>query len=746
FVPLAGVTADEDVAAEVASALGAGEGRPGAVRGHDPVSGILGVLGSGSALLVLDNCEQVIAGAAGLVQALVSSSRDLRVLATSRAPLGLTSEAVYALPELGLDISVELFTQRARAARPGVELPPDAVAGLCRHLDGLPLAVELAAARVRVLSVPEIARRLGDRFALLRGGVRGVPERHRTLHAVVEWSWNLLAQDARAALRTLSVFPGGFGGEAAERVLGADALLLLEQLAGQSLLTVAETPAGVRFRMLETVREFSAARRAEAGGDEEAVGRFLAWARDFGVAYHDALFGSDAQAAWERIKAEQDNLVLALRHALARTDNPAIAAVTAVLASLWSTGTSFPRLAALAADTGPPLSHYRPEPEYVEVARTAAVLGTATVFMGPGPRAVRQLVTLRRLPPAPPDTLMRATAIVLSAVPEIRPPGYDVLRRLCEGEGEGGSAQPLLSGIAECVACYVWEFEHDIDRALVSARRAVAGLAAVDNPSVQLMVHSRLSELCLRTARGEEAYEHLQAALKVLPRLGDGQDYISIRSLLVLACLQRGETDEAEDWLRQAESDNTPQEDDFYRPDLRQPAGERDLGAPAEVGLGLWRGAVERMLAAGSLRGGDSRLDPWAFLIQSVAVTAHAHAGRLGLVAQVVDRLRQRLRTLLCDPVGSPSELPLFGTVLHALGMAGLASGDTSAVRMIALAERLGVMREFQPTMSADRARKVAEDADRAAYTDAVSEYAALERDELREAARAVMAATSGRG
>jgi tetratricopeptide (TPR) repeat protein len=595
-----------------------------------------------------------------------------------------------------------------------------------------------------VLSVPEIARRLGDRFALLRGGVRGMPERHRTLHAVVEWSWNLLAQDARAALRTLSVFPGGFGGDAAERVLGEDALLLLEQLAGQSLLTVAETPAGVRFRMLETVREFSAARRAEAGGDEEAVGRFLAWARDFGVAYHDALFGSDAQAAWERIKAEQDNLVLALRHALARTDHPAIAAVTAVLASLWSTGTSFPRLAALAADTGPPLSHYRPEPEYVEVARTAAVLGTATVFMGPGPRAIRQLVTLRRLPPAPPDTLMRATAVVLSAIPEIRPPDYDVLRGLCEGES--GSEQPLLSGIAECVACYVWEFEHDIDRALASARRMVVGLAPVDNPSVQLMVHSRLSELCLRTGRGEEAYEHLKAALKVLPRLGDGHDYISIRSLLVFACLQRGETDEAEDWLRQAESDNTPQQDDFYRPDLCGRAEIALARGLTEVGLGLWRGVVERMLAAGSIRGGDARIDPWVFLIQSVAVTAHAHADRLALVAEVVDRLRQRLRTLLCDPVGSPSELPLFGTMLHALGMVGLASGDTGAVRLIALAERLGVLREFQPTMSADRARRAAEDADRAAYADAVSEYTALERDELREAARAVMAVTSGRG
>jgi predicted ATPase len=742
FVPLAGVTADEDVAAEVASALGVG-----AMSGPssaDPVSGILGVLGSGSALVVLDNCEQVVRGAADLVQALVSSSKDLRVLATSRAPLGLTSEAVYALPELGLDISIELFTQRARAARPGVELPPDAVAELCRHLDGLPLAVELAAARVRVLSVPEIARRLGDRFALLRGGVRGVPERHRTLHAVVEWSWNLLTEDARAALRTLSVFPGGFLGEAAEQVLGEDALFLLEQLADQSLLTVADTPAGVRFRMLETVREFSAARREEAGEDEEAVGRLLTWARDFGVAYHDALFGSDSQAAWERIKAEQDNLVLALRHALARTDNPATAALTAVLASLWSTGTNFPRLDALTADTGPPLSHYHPEPEYVEVARTAAVLGTATVFMGPGPRAIRQLVTLRRLPPAPPDTLMRATAVVLSAIPEIRPPDYDVLRGLCEGES--GSEQPLLSGIAECVACYVWEFEHDIDRALASARRMVVGLAPVDNPSVQLMVHSRLSELCLRTGRGEEAYEHLKAALKVLPRLGDGHDYISIRSLLVFACLQRGETDEAEDWLRQAESDNTPQQDDFYRPDLCGRAEIALARGLTEVGLGLWRGVVERMLAAGSIRGGDARIDPWVFLIQSVAVTAHAHADRLALVAEVVDRLRQRLRTLLCDPVGSPSELPLFGTMLHALGMVGLASGDTGAVRLIALAERLGVLREFQPTMSADRARRAAEEADRAAYADAVSEYAALERDELRAAARAVMAVTSGRG
>ncbi|THA69351.1 tetratricopeptide repeat protein [Streptomyces sp. A0642] len=737
FVPLAGVTADADVAAEVASALGAG-----AMSGQaaaDPVAGILGVLGSGPALLVLDNCEQVIGGAADLVQALVSSSKNLRVLATSRAPLGLTSEAVYALPELGTGTAVELFVQRARAARPGVELLPDAVADLCRHLEGLPLAVELAAARVRVLSVPEIARRLGDRFALLRGGARDAPERHRTLHAVVDWSWNLLAEDARAALRTLSVFPGGFCGEAAEHVLGDDALFLLEQLTDQSLLTAADTPAGVRFRMLETVREFSAARRAEAGEDEAAIGLLLSWARGFGVTHHDWFFSRRPRAAWERIRPEQDNLVLALRLALAREDARTVAALTAVLAALWSTDSGFPRLATLASDTGPILSHYHPEPAYVEVARAAAAMCTAGLFMANGPVAVRQLVTLRRLPAAPPDTLPRAIATVLGAVPEMLPPGHETLRGLCD------SQEPLVAGVAESIATYVWEYEHDIDRALASARRILTELAPVESPSMQLMGHSRLSELCLRTGRGEEAYEHLRATLEVVPRLGDGHDYLFIRRSLVLACLQRGDPEEAEYWLRQAEHDNTPQQDSFYRPDL---AGRAEIALArglSEVGLGLWRDAVERVSEAGAVQGDDLWLDPSALHIQSAAVTAHAHAGRLGLVAEPLGRLRKGLETLLSGPVGAPWQLPVFGTVLHALGLAGLASdgGDVTAVRMLALAERLRVMRDFQPTMSADRARRAAENADRAAYADAMSEYAALERDELWDTARAL---TSGLG
>ncbi|MET8685597.1 BTAD domain-containing putative transcriptional regulator [Streptomyces sp. NPDC004732] len=755
FVPLAGVTADDDVAAEVASALGAGEGRHGTLVGHvpaDPVTAVRAVLGAGPALLVLDNCEQVVRGAADLVRTLVSTSKDLRVLATSRAPLDLTSEALYALPELGPDIAAELFAQRARAARPGVELPPDAVAELCRHLDGLPLAVELAAARVRVLSVPQIARRLGDRFALLRGGARDVPERHRTLHAVVEWSWNLLTAEAAAALRTLSVFPGGFSAEAAERVLGADALAVLEQVVDQSLLTVADTPAGVRFRMLETVREFSAARRAEAGEEELAVDQLLSWARDFGVANHDVLADAERPASPEgegprrargpespytargRIRPEQDNLVLALRYALARADGPATAALTAVLAALWSTDLNYSRLVALAAETGPPLSRYRPEPEYVEVARAAAVLCTASLFMGCGPHAVRQLATLRRLPPAPPDTLLRATAVVLGAVPAMRSPDYAVLHELCASE------QPLVAAVAECVATYVWKYEHDFDRALGSAHRMLAALGPVDSPTLRVVGHARLSELCLQMARGEDAYEHLKAVLEVLPRLGAEHDYVGIRQGLALACLQRGDPDEAEYWLLRAEGDNLPPQDAFYSPDLGTRAEIALARGLTETGLGLWRSAVDRLLEASPLYGGDPWADPWALEIQSAAVTAHAHAGRPDLVAEPAERLRQQLRALLSGSSAPATELPVPGTLLHALGMAGLASdGDPSAVRMIALAERMRVLREFQPTMSADRARQAAEDTDRAAYADAVSAYAALGRDELRAAARALV-------
>ncbi|MCX5388185.1 BTAD domain-containing putative transcriptional regulator [Streptomyces sp. NBC_00083] len=746
FVPLAGVTADDDVAAEVASVLGAGPAR--GLPGHAGiVAGIVGALGTGPALLVLDNCEHVIRGAAELVRALVSRSRELRVLATSRAPLGLTSESVYALPELGLASTTELFRQRARAARPDAELDERAVQELCRQLDGLPLAVELAAARVRVLSVPEIARRLGDRFALLRGGGRDVPERHRTLRAVVEWSWNLLEPEAQAALRVLSVFPGGFREQAAERVLGDDALFLLEQLADQSLIKAADTTTGVRFHMLETVREFSAARRAEAGQEEAVVDAFLAWARDFGRAHHDTLFSPDSLRSWELTRAEQDNLSLALRHALTRDDGPTLAGLTAVLASLWATDSNYSRLTGLAADTAGPLSHFRPGPDDVEPARSAAVVCTLSLFMGYGPHAVRQLVTLRRLPPAEPDTLMRALDAVLRALPEVHPPHYARLHELC------ASPTPLLAGVAECFASYVWEYERDVDRALESARRGLDALTGLGNPATAMLGHGRISELCLQTERGEEAYRHLMAALNVLERSGDWSDaagwYDSagLRWALVLACLQRGEIDEAERWLELAALEQAPEPAQVFSAELGSRAEIALLRGLTEVGLGLWRKAVAQLRDADALYPDDPFVGTWSMQIQATAVAAHARHGRLELVAELSAELLCSAQELLVRSPGegSPAELPVSGTMLLALGLAELARGGRAGVRLLALAERMRVHRDF-PTMSAAGARQCAEDADGAAYADAVSEYAALGRDELEGAAALVLRGISAAG
>jgi predicted ATPase/DNA-binding SARP family transcriptional activator len=747
FVALAGVTADDDVADEVASAVGAGEG-PQFTAGKDAVGGIVGTLGQGPALLVLDNCEHVVSGAADLVQALVSRSKELRVLATSRAPLGLTSESVYALPELSPATSVELFGQRARAARPGVELPADQVAEICRHLDGLPLAVELAAARVRVLSVADISRRLRDRFALLRGGARDAPERHRTLRAVVEWSWNLLEADGQAALRALSVFPGGFTEDAAQCVLGesGDALTLLEQLAGQSLVKVGESPSGVRFHMLETLREFSAARRAEAGEEEAVTGRFLVWARDFGRAHHDVLFRGDPLPSWFRIRAEQDNLVLALRYALARADGPATAALTAVLCSLWATDSNYARLVALCAETGGPLSHFRPgpeNPEDVETARSAAAMCTAGLFMGLGPHAARHLVTLRRLPPAPPDTIVRAQAVVLCAIPDMHPPAYARLQELCASDA------PLLAGLACGVASYVWEAEHETERALEYARRMLDALGPLGNPPMQLLGHGRISELCMQSERGAEAYDHLRAALSMLDEFGGWPDSIGVRWGLVLACLQRGEVDEAEYWLGLAAMDRPPESARIFTPDLAARAEIALARGLTEVGLGLWRRAVERIREDSALLADDPFVDPWALEVQSAALAAHAQHGRLEPVASLAGQLRERLIGMLADSSGSsddrsPMELPVYGTVLTALGFAGLAGGDPAAVRLVALAERMPAVREF-PTLSSARSRQAAENADRAAYDDARSSYATLNREELRAAAlRELSAAARG--
>ena len=263
---------------------------------NDVRARIAQLLDQAPTLLILDNCEHVVEAVADLVSYLVASCRQLRVVTTTRAPLAIAAERVFALGQLAEDAAADLFCQRASAARPGVPLEDEAVRRVVRRLDGLPLAIELAAAKARAMSVEDIDRRLDDRFALLRGGDRSAPDRHQTLIAVIDWSWNLLSEAERKALRWLSVFHDGFSLAGAGDLLGCDALELVQSLVDQSLLTVIDAGGTVRYRMLETVREFGRMQLVGSGEDLAARDAHLAWARRFAGVRAEAIWTPDQVA------------------------------------------------------------------------------------------------------------------------------------------------------------------------------------------------------------------------------------------------------------------------------------------------------------------------------------------------------------------------------------------------------------------------------------------------------------------
>ena len=260
-------------------------------------------LASRRALLVLDNCEHLAEACAEAAEALLGGAPELSVLATSRAPLGVSGESEWRVPSLSLPAdgdeetetragpagangasdAVALFVERATAARPDLGLSPenaDSVAEICTGLDGLPLAIELAAARVRMLSVEQIASGLSDRFRLLTGGPRTALPRLKTLRASVDWSHELLSDQEQALLRRVAVFAGGFTLAAAEDVCAGEGierdetLGLLASLVDQSLVIADERErSGVRYRLLETVRQYGLERLADAGEDETVRAR-----------------------------------------------------------------------------------------------------------------------------------------------------------------------------------------------------------------------------------------------------------------------------------------------------------------------------------------------------------------------------------------------------------------------------------------------------------------------------------------
>jgi predicted ATPase/DNA-binding CsgD family transcriptional regulator len=284
-------------------------------------------------LLIIDNCEHLADAAAALATTVTASCPGLRILTTSREPLGVDGEVIHRVPSLQLPQSerdaacesVRLFVDRARAVRPTFTLDDATLAPvieICARLDGLPLAIELAAGRCRAMSPAEMASQLEDRFRLLRGGRRGVMARQQTLEASVRWSYDLLSQPERALLERLSVFAGGFSIEGAEEVGSGDdvdrwdVIDLLTRLVDRSLVQTEEIGGRTRYRLLETIREFASARLAEAGGVASARDRHLDYIAAFTSSTGEEMFYQGSARALQMVMAEAENLRAALEWAV----------------------------------------------------------------------------------------------------------------------------------------------------------------------------------------------------------------------------------------------------------------------------------------------------------------------------------------------------------------------------------------------------------------------------------------------
>ncbi|MGW1914142.1 BTAD domain-containing putative transcriptional regulator [Streptomyces sp. NPDC002076] len=292
-------------------------------RHDDPLERIVEHCARRRMLIVLDNCEHVIEAAAHLTERLLARCPGLTVLATSREPLGVPGELVRPVEPLPEPVALRLLADRGAAARPGfrVEDDPEACAEICRRLDGLPLAIELAAARLRMLSPRQIADRLDDRFRLLTSGSRTVLPRQQTLRAVVDWSWELLDADERDVLARLSVFAGGCDLAAAEAVCGPVALDALGSLVDKSLVVAAPSAdGGMRYRLLETVAEYAGERLDETGRRSEAERAHLTYYRELARTTDPLLRGPEQRTAIDRFQLEYENLRTALRHAVAARD------------------------------------------------------------------------------------------------------------------------------------------------------------------------------------------------------------------------------------------------------------------------------------------------------------------------------------------------------------------------------------------------------------------------------------------
>jgi predicted ATPase len=616
------------------------------------------------ALLVLDNCEHLADPVARLVERVLAACPEVRVLATSREPLRVPGEARWPVPalpvpppgpsgvaELAGFAATRLFLERATAAAPGFAVRDQAdaaaVAEVCRRLDGLPLAIELAAARAGALPPPQLAARLDDRFRLLTIGARTALPRQQTLRAVMDWSWELLDPSEQAVLRRLAVCMGGCSLAAAETVCAGPDLPASEvadivaRLVDKSLLSVAPVPApaplwwpGIealglppppepagepRYHLLETVRAYATERLTEAGEADQAARRHATWFAGLAEAAEPELRGRDQLVWFARVSADLDNLRVALRWLL---------------------------------DRG----------EAAPAVRLIAILGWFLLLAGHGEEAARSLEAALALPGPVPDRDRGQALFVLAFAnrtysPNAVAPVARAARAALEQVPTSGAESALTQVVAAAVRLLAGapeEAEQLLEESMMEVERAGGWPAAVIR---QIRAFVRISREDV-----EGAGEDLEACLVRFRQLGDRWGMVQALELLASVELLHGRHERAAQRLEEA---------------LRC---AWELRMTAELGMLLCRLAYLAVLD-GDLDGAEARFGPALGAAQEVGLlteAAFARAG-LGLVAQRrgdAEHARQQCEQALALLRRSSSRHPLGVFLLHRLGTVAQQQGD----------------------------------------------------------------------
>jgi len=570
------------VASEVARALGAPE-----LPGQPALDTVQAFLAEKELLLLLDNAEHLGDAVAGIAGRLLAAAPRLRILATSREALAVPGEAVLQLQSLSCPVAVarvgdqaaeprdleaagrteavRLFLDRATSVDPAFTLGAanvESISEICRRLDGIPLAIELAAARVSVLSPDDIAQRLGDRFRLLAGGRRTAVPRQQTLHALIDWSWDLLTDDDRRLLRRLSIFAGGWTVRAAARVVGDDGDALdevelldrLSRLVDRSLVIVDRGPS-TRFRMLETIRQYAREKLMEAGEVEALADRHFAAYAALAAAAEPELRGPGMTDWLDRMDADAENLGAALEWGLESNPWAAVRMATAMLA-YWNARVASEESDArllTAIDIARRRTVGNPDATAEDQALAARLLGEAARIWAMGGRASIGIGWARDALPlaaASGDAEARLAAIGGMTVATVFTGGGDVEALFKEGIALSEATESWwVLGMAAAFAGATLSgttFVEDVAAGEALTERAEDAARRAGNPYIMGAVAIAHGRLLGRTGRTDAAAERFAVASARFAEIGDIRLGLAARSDLAHAYRRGGRLDEAE--------------------------------------------------------------------------------------------------------------------------------------------------------------------------------------------------------